>query len=680
MSVTTIPNPETKGYSQTNKGDLLGNVAQTKNIDFDEMGYIKLANRSINIYDETLDASFVRPIAICYSEGDLGRYTILAQSGLTSGVFYAENNLKSVVKDTRGNVPVINVNSDLVSWQQKTYCSGTTFLNRLDGTTWSASLLSAQAGAMCVFVNKNMLALADGNSNTVKLINTSHSVVVTLTIPSEYAITSMAWANSRMYIGTRHQSNGKAALFEWDGATTAVNNSYQVDSMYINSVASYKNSVVLITGSGQLLQFTGSGFQELASFPFFYKLLLWNPTGSSIPGKVIHRGMISDGDLLYINVNSTMAVAGEGNEPTYYNFFPGGIWCYDPDVGLYHRYGYPNSLRTMTSVVPTGSVDTATNIITVAGATVPVSGTPVIYQDGTYPNTEIGGLKSNTKYYVIFQSSTTMKLATTYANALAGTAIDITGTGNAAQYFVFYNKNGFGANRVGTNGAVCLIRIFTGALGTMGKLILFGGGTGLNAITTKGFLAAVVDGIENRGSLIYPKVSSNQVTDIWQKIVNKVRGLATVEDVVVVKYRVAERVDDLKVLYRSAGDTGTWISGNSFSTTRDLSLANVGDEVSIEFAAGAGYLLHISSLTLLAGTWTVVLTESVQNITPADTMRFTIDNWAILGTITSSDTMLFKEFPVALAHKWLQIKIELRGEDVMLEELKVICETQLPAK
>lgn len=54
---------------------------------------------------------------------------------------------------------------------------------------------------------------------------------------------------------------------------------------------------------------------------------------------------------------------------------------------------------------------------------------------GTTTTTLPAGLSTSTDYFVIYVSSTTFKLATTYANAIAGTAIDITDTGTGTHTF-----------------------------------------------------------------------------------------------------------------------------------------------------------------------------------------------------------------------------------------------------
>ena len=88
-----------------------------------------------------------------------------------------------------------------------------------------------------------------------------------------------------------------------------------------------------------------------------------------------------------------------------------------------------------------------------------VTGTPVTYN--AQGNTAIGGLTTNTQYFVIKVSSTAIKLATTQANALAGTAINLTSLGAGTQSFDgagHFVAQGI-ANLNSTNGAVKSITI-----------------------------------------------------------------------------------------------------------------------------------------------------------------------------------------------------------------------------
>lgn len=77
-------------------------------------------------------------------------------------------------------------------------------------------------------------------------------------------------------------------------------------------------------------------------------------------------------------------------------------------------------------------VDGAANTITLTAHSY-VTGDAVVYDTGT--ETAIGGLANTTVYYIIRQDTNTVKLATSYDNALAGTEIDITTDGTGTQTF-----------------------------------------------------------------------------------------------------------------------------------------------------------------------------------------------------------------------------------------------------
>lgn len=87
-------------------------------------------------------------------------------------------------------------------------------------------------------------------------------------------------------------------------------------------------------------------------------------------------------------------------------------------------------------------VNTGTDVITVTGHPYN-TGAKVYYSAGT---AAVGGLTTATAYYVISASANTIKLATTLANALAGTAINLTSTGTGTQTLTFIMETRFSNN------------------------------------------------------------------------------------------------------------------------------------------------------------------------------------------------------------------------------------------
>ena len=87
-----------------------------------------------------------------------------------------------------------------------------------------------------------------------------------------------------------------------------------------------------------------------------------------------------------------------------------------------------HKLRMLTTLDPstTFTAVVATDVCTGGDTLKTDTGTRVRVSSAT---TLPGGLSANTDYYMIYQSTTTFQLATSLANALAGTAINITDTG-----------------------------------------------------------------------------------------------------------------------------------------------------------------------------------------------------------------------------------------------------------
>lgn len=95
--------------------------------------------------------------------------------------------------------------------------------------------------------------------------------------------------------------------------------------------------------------------------------------------------------------------------------------------GVTNLQGYSFSAATYTD---TWTVVAATDIITTSTAHGLVTGRRLrLTTTGVFPTISVSTLATNTDYYVIFLSTTTYYLATTLANAVAGTRIDFTGTG-----------------------------------------------------------------------------------------------------------------------------------------------------------------------------------------------------------------------------------------------------------
>lgn len=676
--------PNNNQWSQPNNSDLFGNIFISKNLNFDNEGYLTLSHRTRNMFDidafpDLSNASTDPLIAIINSGTGNGRKYFLG----TKNIHYIdEDDFFTLVKDADTGVPTLATDGDTdgIIFNESLHVTNGTDVFNVGGGTWTKVYDTSNARFLCEFTNKNMLAVA--KTNTVELINTSYALIITLTIPAQFKIRSTAWKNNRLYIGTSHNHGGEALLFEWDGATTSANNAYGVGASHIFSVIPYKNGVSLVTSEGQLLYCSG-GISVLANFPIYYTNYKWLQPGdmNTTAMKVMHRGMVVEGDVIYIAVNAKLVTQTSDNTETNFDEkFPSGVWCFDAKIGLYLRWTIGGAQRLKTNAISTASVNTSTEVITVSGATVPATGSPLFYDDGNAGSeTAIAGLVHRKRYFAIKVSSSTLKIASTYALALAGTAIDLTGTGNNFQYIVFDDNGDFG----GIRNAPSAILLFTQDTGTLssiktdGTKLLIGGATTKTSKTFKTSIHQAVDGQENRGYAITPKVFSLNVQDQYQKIYVRHKDLLNPDDQIIVKYRSAEERLLPELNTNSVG--GTWSDSNTFTSTEDLSSVAIGDEVEIVAGSGAGYTAHITAISVNGATYTVDLDETIQNIIATETFYFVVNNWTKARIITSSSNQQFTDIPVGSAKKWLQVKIELRGINTAIEDVQIINETQKPS-
>ncbi len=677
-----VPTLDAKAWQQTNTSDLTGNVFVTKNISFDSEGYLTLSNATPGMYSQANDADFDEVAAFCRCDGygyfagthdapyqiDEARpYGEVPTKILTAGAVGCD-----IEGDAQffGDSMVVSQDTDVDYYTPST--------NTWTDTNISLSGTSQSQHSLTHFLSLNALAVA--NVNTVALYEfpitatptpfDSGGVNSVMTVPSNFYITGTTYFNDNLFSGTMNRQGGKAALYVWDGTGTAAQSVYEVDSVIIWDVTTYQDSVVNITGAGELLRFNGSGFTQLAALPIYYT----DRKMADETNIAMYKNTLKpNGELLYTNWSSTAYDLKLNDQPD-------GVWCYDEKVGMYHRYALSGAVAVY-DTISVGDVNTTTNVITVTAA--PITGTECLYNNSN--STTMGGLTHGQKYYVIKLTSTTIQLASTLANANDGIAIDLTGTGNSGQVLTFFPKTDYGQKYVGRSSALLPFeRIMEEP--QFGTDILWSGTVASRTTAGTGIMGSTSSIISNRGYFITPKIFSTEVTDNFNKVVLKFSPFTDEADQILIKYRT---VDDMNIeQVNSATQWGaTWTSTTTFTTT-EVGMAAYGngsDNYEVEFTkgAGSGYIAHITSITENAGTYTVTLDEEYPYYEAGDEAWFTVRNWKRWKTISYGDSNAEQHYisdQLGEEGKFLQLKIELRGVQVRIEELLVNNVTQLPAK
>lgn len=663
-----IPSQSTKQIRQLNNNDLLGELYVTKNINLDEEGYIKLSEPAVAIMTTDDDADFLAVDSMFQNATNVwvnsqdpfiatsvGKSTFTNRSGDTNAPLsgYEESGIYFNGTDVISNDTNIKYRSASTTW-----------------TTVSLSLDSSYPTQMARF--DGVAGLMVGNKNIVKLISTSWTVAVTLTLPVDYIVTSCIAVGSVGYIATRHIAGGEGKLFTWDGTATAASESYGIGGTEIFSIKEYGSSIVAMSSLGQLLRFTGGGFEELASLPVYYKGFDW-ADDSNDHSRVSDKGLAVDGSVIYIRLDPRMWSVKE----TYNAEFVGGLWCYDPVVGLYCKHT-PSYTRLFKETIATTDVNTTTNVITLDSITAPITGTPCVYYSAN--STAIAPLRDGVCYFIIKLTDTTVKIAESYADAIAGTAIDLTATGNSSQELIMYFTNDYGWSYANDRGSVLVLSTQGYTTEVASRVVMTAQLWSKQTVGTQRSVFNVIQPyLYNRGYFVTPKLSSIAIQDTYPMLTLKYRQLGD-DDKIVIKYRVTDRLGLPTTVesFAAVGDRGgTWTDTDTFTSTTDMSNVVAGDEIEIVAGVGAGVLAHVSSISESSGTYTVNLDETFPWAASGDKMYFVANNWTKLETI-DSDTKTsgngYAEVPLINASNtgtFVQFKIELRGVGTTLTELQI---------
>lgn len=640
-----------------------GRISYTKNIDLSEKGYIKLSAPMCKIFSseaaEGGDVDFQVPIDIF--AWDNGVYKVItddqAFNFTLSGISLSEDTGFTDWSDTSrviewvGGLWHINGASDVQSY------TGTT------GTTTYAQVINKALDFIELFTNKNTLVGAI--ANVLWQYNTSYANTTNLTVPANFVITGNAYSNNFMGVITRTtKGQGNAYFFTWDGATTSANSGFPINDPYILAIRAYKSSWILVTSSGQLLYFNGGGFQEigyLPTFKFEENLI------SLEPGTEIQFGNLIDvdGDIIYVNCAS--APEFSSNMKPYRPGFSGGMYCYDQQVGFYHRsaLSYSRYIKENVSVSSDVITSSATHFLKTG--------------DEVWLEADDLGLTGSRVYFAIVQTSTTFRLADTYADALANIPVSITnGTLNGLSWV---KRTDFGIETVPLRnlGFVKKVKNYDGFNDSGVTPTFLGGYVKPNNVASDrvSVLNAAVPVMSNRGYFITSKFQTSNLEDVWQSVAVKYQKLSPQSSIIVkakTKDQEAIVVGDAS-LFAAGTYTGslvTWdANGTHFETSFDISEAEVGDEVHVFDGAGAGQSAHITAITLVGSIYHVDIDEELRGITSNAKSCVSIDKWKKIGVIESDENNQ-KEFALGDFSPTLEVKVELRGVGVRVNEIVIM--------
>lgn len=170
--------------------------------------------------------------------------------------------------------------------------------------------------------------------------------------------------------------------------------------------------------------------------------------------------------------------------------------------------------------------------------------------------------------------------------------------------------------------------------------------TNASATATGVFINDSLDLIQKYGYAVSAKILSTEVTTTWGRYFSIIKKLLSSTDKLWLKFR-SDDSPPVEV-------TITWVNATSFTTTTDVTAYTQDDEVEFLQGTGSGFCSQITSVTNNAGTYTVVIVESMSNVTGTGKARF--QHWKSAGTF-SNQTDNIAPFAVDRASPYVQLKL-----------------------
>lgn len=653
-------------WSIANLGDIFGSLFTTRNVHFDD-GHLNLSPKAASLFSSHVNVDFGLLMAALFFENDYLLVTDQEVWELRSGLNMV------CISDGESNAPHPNGASDAVVWQERAYVSSdtSTDVRYWNGTAWTNPSISlsetSKPHPLAVMGNFSGGHLVVGETNTVRRYDTSHSLIVTLTLNANYEVTKLLYRQNYLYIMTRAIDGGEAKCFVWNGSGTSAQQEYGCGSNWIFSACEYGNGFAIVTNKGQVLKWNGAGFDTenpMAEFPVANSPYQWNSTVDSSPvGKVQMNGMKANGKRLYINVDGSVAnYTRLGNSANSNSFYlpnqPSGIWCYDPAVGL-----YPRNLSTSDGYTVYVPSNPAGNEFTLDSDAKFVTGEPVYVAD----QGSLTGLIEGVTYFAIVTGGDTIKLADTRADAFAGNDIDVGGTAGDAEFYALdYDQYGEEYGFSVDAGAMCIVVAEAGSPGNIPSLFktpyIWGFQTATDDAT---HLCALTLG-SNVGSFTLPRVFSLNLGESWGKMGIRILNLFSPTDKIVIKTRQKDKQD-----YPTPPFEGTFSNETTIgSGDGGRELIEEGEEVNILTGAGAGLSSHIKE----KNGDEYLLEDTYPHAVAADAIVFNVENWErkqVVDIETESISSGYVEVGFDKPSQWMQAKIEMRGFGLKIPQLLI---------
>jgi len=347
--------------SQMNKGEAYGSLHTSYGIDFStEKGRILSSPASLNILNtDGLSTEQVIAFAVIDS-----RWIGVADGVYRGGSGQVQDPTNGWAIDGTASTPAVDtLEGDATPFDGYLVVSGISGggdIYKYDGSAWSSWWTGTLAqAALSTSSFKPMKVGPSGRLYILDSMNKVYNVTTALSVTKTgngtldlsdtgYKFNCMAMSSNRMWLGGRDISTGMSIVAEWDMSLNeaTVSRFYSPGSTGVRSIVVWNDSPVLMLADGTMRFYDGSSFyskdgarllrpENGFSFAGDYvstsilTLSSFNmhPNGSAIIDELPHF-------LMSACLRDTSGTTSIGNE--YHTV--AGIFCYDPEIGLYNRF------------------------------------------------------------------------------------------------------------------------------------------------------------------------------------------------------------------------------------------------------------------------------------------------------------------------------------------------------
>lgn len=352
-----------KKFTVDNASFSRGNIYSTFNIMFDaDIGKIKLNPPITKTYSSTDNVDFTTPFAMVIAPADANNYGNVSNLYILTtddnGFGGVWKTLGGLAKLSIANTPSLATDdtSDMCLYlgaqtSEKLYVSDSDGLHWCKPTesmtSWSL-LTTAQYKnnfILVPFTDTNRLYMIPSTGDAIYSVAETSDGVYSLATSGAYTQVgglsglSCARASSRrIWYASSNQYTGKAKVYEWDGVNTNPLNIFILDTPTVQSITILNDLPVLIDGRGRFWFYDGYNFKLKDGVNMPAREDDFNETC------LVHRnGMISDKGKIYSLISNLELTSPNSTERAL-----SGVWCYDPNIGLYHFSSPDNVSRMVT--------------------------------------------------------------------------------------------------------------------------------------------------------------------------------------------------------------------------------------------------------------------------------------------------------------------------------------------